>query len=104
MASYTCRRPRRSRTQSSPPNTGSATIDQSLGLATVTVCGTSAVLSAPIVVAWVVALPTSAPEGSRIELAKITDWSLVAPFLTVTEMLTVALEVEICGVVTRVPV
>src|SRR3954465_14933567 len=79
-------------------------VDQSFGLGTVTVCATSALFPVAIEVGGDMALPTSVPAASRTELAKVTDCSAAASFLMVTEMSTVALVDETCGVVTRVPV
>ena len=78
--------------------------DQSLGLATVTVCVTVAVFPAATEVAGEEAAPTPVPVASPTELATVTDWALVASFWTVTAMFTVALVLETCGVVTTAPV
>jgi hypothetical protein len=75
-----------------------------LGLDTITVCVTVAVLPAETVVAGEVAAPTPVPLPSPTVLASVTDWSLLPSFCTVTAMFTVALELETVGVVTAVPV
>ena len=79
-------------------------MDQSRGLGTFTLSATSAAFMALTVLAAAVAVATSFPAASRTELATITDWSIEVSFWTETVTFTVALVVEICDAVTRVPV